>query len=65
MMKDWGRESSGVVYADSSAAVAVAKRTCAGKLRHINVSSLWIQERQDREDLELKRSWVRTTQHTC
>ena len=53
MMKDWGRESCGVVYADSSAALAVAKRKGAGELRHINVSSLWIQERQDREDLEL------------
>ena len=55
MMKDWGRDSCGVVYADSSAALAVAKRKGAGKLRHINVSSLWIQERQDREDLELRK----------
>ena len=53
MMKDWGRESCGVVYADSSAALAVAKRKGAGKLRHINVSSLWIKERRDREDLEM------------
>ena len=43
------------MYADSSAALAVAKRKGAGKLRHINVSSLWIQERQDREDLELRK----------
>ena len=55
MMRDWGRDSGGVVYADSSAALAVAKRKGAGKLRHINVSSLWIQERQDREDLELRK----------
>ena len=54
-MRDWGRDSCGVVYADSSAALAVAKRKGAGKLRHINVSSLWIQERQDREDLELRK----------
>ena len=53
MIMDWGREISGVVFADSSAALVVAKRKCAGKLRHINVSSLWIQGRQDREDLEL------------
>ena len=26
-----------------------------GKLRHINVSSLWIQERKDRDDLELRK----------
>ena len=54
MMKDWGRDSCGVVYADSSATLAVANRKGSGKLQHINVSSLWIQEGQDREDLELR-----------
>ena len=44
-----------MVFADSSAALAVTKRNGAGQLRHINVSSLWIQERQDREDLELRK----------
>ena len=44
-----------MVYADSSAALAIAKRKGAGKLRHINVSSLWIQERQDKEYLELRK----------
>ena len=48
MMLDLGRDSSGVVYAESSAALAIAKRKGAGKLRHINVSSLWVQERQDK-----------------
>ena len=50
-MKDWGVESSGVVYVDSSA----AHRKGAGKLRHINVSSLWIQEKKDLRDLEISR----------
>ena len=54
-MKDWGVESSGVVYADSSAALAIANRKGAGKLRHINVSSLWIQEKKDLHDLEIRR----------
>ena len=55
MMTDWGRESSGVVYADSAAALAVGKRKGAGMWRHIDVSSLWFQERQDREHLELRK----------
>ena len=38
-----------MVYADSSAALAVAKRKGAGKLRHINVSALCIQDIQDGE----------------
>ena len=54
-MKDWGVESSGVVYADSSAALAIANRKGAGKLRHINVSSLWIQEKKDLHDLEIRK----------
>ena len=35
--------------------MAIAKRKGAGKVRHINVSSLWIQERQDKEAFELRK----------
>ena len=31
------------VFADASAALSIAKRQGAGKLRHINVKSLWLQ----------------------
>ena len=55
MLRDLGVETKGVVYADSSAALAIAKRKGAGKLRHINVSSLWIQERQDKKGLECRK----------
>ena len=44
-----------MVYADSSAALAIAKRKGAGKLRHINVSSLWVQEKQDRQEIEYRK----------
>ena len=54
-MKDWGVESSGVVYADSSAALAIANRRGAGKLRHVNISALWIQEKQDLHQLEMRK----------
>ena len=47
MMRDLGVEKSGVVYADSSAALAIAKRRGAGKLRHININCFWIQEKHD------------------
>ena len=55
MLRDFGRDSSGVIYADSSAALAIAKRKGAGKMRHINVNCLWIQERQNEKDLELRK----------
>ena len=54
MMRDFGVEKRGVIYADSSAALAIAKRKGAGKLRHINISCLWIQERQGSKELELR-----------
>ena len=49
MMADWGRDKRGTLYADSSAALGIAKRKGAGKLRHININTLWVQEVQDRE----------------
>ena len=55
MMRDWGQELGGTIYADSSAALAIAKRKGAGKLRHIHVSALWIQDVQDRDGTEFKK----------
>ena len=55
MMRDLGVEKGGVVYADSSAALAVAKRKGASKLRHINISCLWNQEIQGTKQLELRK----------
>ena len=40
MLRDFGVESEGVIYADSSAALAIAKRKDAGKLRHVNINCL-------------------------
>ena len=42
-LKDLWVKCGGVVYADSSASLAIAKRKGAGKLRHININCLWIQ----------------------
>jgi len=55
MMKDLGTEGRGVVYADSSAALAISKRRGSGKLRHINVALLWIQEKDGKEQLKYEK----------
>ena len=55
VMRDWGVDSRGVVYADSSAALAIANRKGAGKLCHINISSLWIQKKQDHHDVVMRK----------
>ncbi len=62
MGRDLGKELKGVVYADSSAALAVSKRRGSGKLRHINVGTLWIQEKE--ASWGTKRSEARTTRPT-
>ena len=49
MYRDRGTNLKCDLYADSSAALAIAKRKGAGKLRHIHVSALWIQDIQYRE----------------
>ena len=43
---EWGRPVRGRVYADSTAALAIAKRKGCGKMRHINVGLLWVQEKK-------------------
>ena len=55
MMKDLGRKKKGVVYADSSAALAIADRKGSGKLRHVNIRMLWIQEKEQRGEVELRK----------
>ena len=42
---------TGVVCGDSSAAIAVAQRRGCGKLRHIHIGQLWIQERIQEKEL--------------
>ena len=52
MMRDWGRGARGTVYADSSAALAIADRKGSGKLRHINVGLLWVQQKKEDKEVE-------------
>ena len=55
MIQDLGRQMTGVVYADSSAALAIADRKGSGKLRHINIRMLWLQEKEARGEVELRK----------
>ena len=44
----------GTVFADSIAAIGVASRKGNGKLRHVKVGTLWIQERVEEGDIRIK-----------
>ena len=55
MAADLGADLKVVMHADSSAAIAIAKRRGAGKLRHINIGLLWIQERTESDEVTIKK----------
>ena len=55
LARDWGVELEGRIYVDSSAAIGVAKRRGNGKLRHVRVGLLWIQERIEDGDLAMEK----------
>ena len=52
---DWGLDYHGRVFVDSSAAIGVAQRKGNGKLRHVRVGMLWIQEKVEDRDLDISK----------
>ena len=52
---DWGIELNVKIFVDSSAAIGVAGRRGNGKLRHVRVGDLWIQELVEEEEIKLKK----------
>ena len=55
LLKDWGRIQEGEVMVDSSAALAVTHRRGNGKMRHVKVGSLWIQEKEEQGELSYRK----------
>ena len=58
MTKEWRMLPAGVpsqCYADASAALSIAKRQGGGEMRHINVESFWLQEKQLQSVLEYEK----------
>ena len=54
MCREWELTEEGsasTLYADASAALSIAKRQGAGKMRHINVKGLWLQEKELQKEL--------------
>ena len=55
LLADLGRQISCKVRADSTAAIGIAFRSGLGKLRHLNVQYLWVQEKLAREQLQVEK----------
>ena len=53
LLADWGVVKEARVYVDSSAAIGITQRKGAGKLRHVKVGMLWIQERVEEGELQV------------
>ena len=52
LMRDWGQQMKILKHADSSAALGVARRRGAGKLRHVRIGMLWLQELRDDKGID-------------
>ena len=58
MAMEWGlsvAKEASPLYADASAALGIAKRDGAGKLRHINVRSLWLQDKALKAEISFQK----------
>ncbi len=55
LAKDWGQEVEGTVFVDSSAALGMVHRKGCGKMRHVKVGMLWIQQKQEDRELDYKK----------
>ena len=52
---DWGQDMQGEVLTDSAAAFGVVKRTGCGKLRHVRIGHLAVQEKESTGELAYRK----------
>ena len=57
IIKDMTNKESGKIgiYTDASAAIGMVQRQGAGKVRHIDVGMLWIQQHQKQEEVQVEK----------
>ena len=55
MARDLGIELSIKVLTDAAAAIGIVRRRGLGKVRHLDVTDLWLQERIRMKDLEVEK----------
>ena len=55
LMEDWGLRKVAKVFVDSSAVIGVTQRKEDGKLRHVRVGLLWIQERVEDGEITIRK----------
>ena len=55
LAEDWGLTMDGQIWVDSAAAIGTIHRRGNGKLRHVRVGSLWVQERVEEGELNVSK----------
>ena len=55
MTEGLGRELTGEVFVDSSAALSVVDRKGCGKLRHVRVGQLWVQQLTEEDEVKFRK----------
>ena len=55
MLMEWGIRPGARIFADSSAALGVVHRKGSGKLRHIRVNMLWVQDKRANGELDYQK----------
>ena len=54
-MSEWDTECIVRVWVDSSAAIGVANRRGSGKMRHVRLGHLWIQQKTEDHELLVRK----------
>ena len=55
LWREWGQPVGLEVYGDSNAALGIVRRRGAGKLRHVRIGNLWLQDMRDQEEVDFKK----------
>ena len=55
MLRDMGVDMGLKVHSDASAAIGIAMRRGVGKVRHVEVHQLWLQDRVGRGDFKVEK----------
>ena len=55
IFKDFGTEVAGHVLCDASAALGVVRRKGIGKIRHLDTSMLWVQEKNEKREIRYEK----------
>ena len=56
LLGDFGMKAKLCLHMDASAAIGVMQRRGVGKIRHLDVSTLWLQEKQLKQLIEVRKA---------